>query len=75
MPADHLHETRRLLTEAADQWELHRFTTGDNETGACDVTGLFNGLLAAVSAYERNHVFDGIRRTGNMDDARSARTH
>lgn len=45
---DHVPEALRLLTAAADQWELHRFATGDNGDRARAISGMFSKLLAGI---------------------------
>lgn len=51
--SDHPAEARRLLTAAADQWELHRSTTRDNGMAARDISRMFGGLLACIDEYGR----------------------
>ena len=45
---DHVPEALRLLTAAADQWELHRFATGDTGDRARAISGMFSKLLAGI---------------------------
>ena len=53
--SDHLGEAVRLLTNAADQWELHRFTTRDNGMAARDISRMFGGLLARIGEYGKGN--------------------
>ncbi|MEO2293093.1 hypothetical protein ABG885_07465, partial [Bifidobacterium longum] len=53
--SDHPAEARRLLTAAADQWELHRFTTRDNGMAARDISRMFGGLLARIGEYGKGN--------------------
>lgn len=58
--SDHPAEARRLLTAAADQWELHRFATGDNGDRARAISGRFTELLAGIN--------ETTMRGGNHDE-------
>ena len=40
---------------AADQWELHRFTTRDNGMAARDISRMFGGLLAHIGEYGKGN--------------------
>ena len=53
--SDHPAGARRLLTAAADQWELHRFTTRDNGMAARDISRMFGGLLARIGEYGKGN--------------------
>lgn len=54
--SDHLGEAVRLLTNAADQWELCRFATRDNGGNARDVSAAFTGLLARLEEYGKETI-------------------
>ena len=54
----HLSETERLLKDAADQWELHRFAVHDDSDAAKTIGNGFNALLRLIGDYRKTRKDD-----------------